>query len=335
MIQKGFYGKLFQHLYDPEIGPITHDWYHPNEWFNITKTLPDLDHYIFGDFAFIDDETCLLSYIRYTGTVGGSGSVPEGYGVLKGEFQAFNGEEPVWTWTDWSDGLPEGDGRTTYVTQMLHSSYRGERIFLTAARGDVLGGGLYMLEGPNFNNWVEIISANVENTYWNQYRDFRSLAQSENGSWLYVGTRGFSSGIGGLLLCKDPSHASDMSEWEILANDPDNTVRPFRFYENLPFWSADFLHWADPLSIDKKMTYVSSIAVDRDDRKVVYISLRDQGMSNRSGLWKYDGKSWSHLSPDQPFKGMGVSVLRINPLKPSQLLVGTDGQGLYIGDIGE
>ncbi len=240
VVQKSWYGKLFMHLYDREDGPSND----PNTWFNITKTIPELDHYLFGDFDFIDDETCLLSYIRYTGPVGLSGSVPEGYGVFKGVFQGFSAEEPIWTWMDWSDGLPEGDGYSSYAVDLLHNSYNGDRIFLTVRRTKDVGGGLFVLEGPNFTTWELIINAYIDDTYWNQYRDFRALAQSEDGSYLYVGSRGSSSGIGGLLLCKDPSRATDMRKWQVLANDPDNTIRPFQFYLNLPFWSTTFRTWA-------------------------------------------------------------------------------------------
>ena len=104
--------------------------------------------------------------------------------------------------------------------------------------------------------------------------------------------------------------------------EPDGTVA---------FYAAT---WAAPEKIDKKMTYVQSLAVDPRDRNVVYVGLRDQGMSLRAGLWRYDGRNWEHLSPDQPFVGMGIAVLEFNPCVSGQLLIGTDGQGLYIGEIG-
>ncbi len=78
------------------------------------------------------------------------------------------------------------------------------------------------------------------------------------------------------------------------------------------------------------MTYVYSLAVDPLDKKTVYVGLLDQGMSLREGLWKYDGRNWEHLSMGEMFEGMAVLVLEFNPYVPGQLLIGTDGQGLYI-----
>ncbi len=343
------YGKLFMQLYNREEGPSND----PEEWYNITKSLLEPDRYVFGDYVFIDDETCFLSYVHYNGTAGVKDIVPDGYGVLRGLFEEYDSfGEPVWTWEDWGDGLPVVDVGSTYVTSMLHNEYRGERIFLAAARNGNEGG-LYMMEGPNYNNWEPIYDGDYmdgdgedcpeddpdccpedgslcDDLDPYRYRDFRSLAQSEDGSYLYAGTRGVSSGIGGLLLCKDPSNADDMNEWEILANDPDNTIRPFEFYLNIPFWAEDFSYFGASHRIDQNLTSIASLAVDPRDREMVYVGLTDEGFSLREGLWKYDGETWEHISIDKMFEGMAASMLEFNPYVPGQLLIGTDGQGLYI-----
>jgi hypothetical protein len=377
MIGRGFYGKLFMQLVDPEEGPSSD----PAEWFNITKTisdhpeLGDPEQYLFGDFAFIDDATCLLSYIHYAGRVGavdddGYLFREDGYGVLRGVLQGWGEIEgvyqPVWHWEEWSDGLPSRDNGTTFVSEMLHNSYRGDRIFLAAARQHNEGGGLYVLEPANSATWEAIYDGDYldgcagdcadddpecnceEPTDVNRYRDFRALAESRDGSWLYVGTRGLSSGIGGLLLCTDTSRAAEvgalepdeplpavLEKWEILANDPDDTITPFEFDEDLPFWSEDFPYMAAPQNINKRITFVSSLAVDRWDKAVIYVGLSEEGMSSREGLWRYDGESWEHLSQERPFTGIGVKVLETNFSAPGQLLIGTDGQGLYIRNPGQ
>ncbi len=369
MVAKGGHGKLFMHLYDREEGPVSHDYdpVNPDEtggWFNITKSLDNLDRYLFSDFVFLDHRNCLLGYTRYTGPIGESNSVPEQCGVLKGTFAGwklvddFGIYRPIWYWEEWSNGLPAEGDRSNWVTQLLYNSYRGERIFLTISRGLSMGGGLYVAEEPDFDTWVPVYDGDFmdgdgddclegdpdccpedgslcADNDSDQFRDFRSMAQSSDGSWLYAGTRGISSGLGGLLLCTDPSHATDKRKWEILANDPeDDDSRVFRFYESLPFWSADWLYGQEGY-IDKKMTWVSSLAVDPGNREVVYVGLTGRGMSKREGLWHYDGDEWGHISADQIFEGIDILSLNFSPIVPDQLLVGTNGQGLYIRTLEE
>lgn len=260
--------------------------------------------------------------------------------------------QPVWSWDEFSNGLPAVDGKTSWVTQMLLNSYRGDRVFLAIARNNDAGGGLYLLEPPDSDTWQPIYDGDYMDgdggdgeTYGdsNRYRDFRALAQSADGSWLYAGTRGFSSGLGGLLVCKDTSLAAEvgelgeddpipavLEEWEILANDPDNTIRPFEYYLNLPFWWEDYPDHGSADYIDKKTTWVKALAVNPRNRRDVYVGLMDNGMSARAGLWRYDGRGWEHVSPNQLFKGVGILSLEFNPYVPGQLLVGTNGQGLYL-----
>ncbi len=345
------YAKLFMHLYDREEGPVSYDKENPDEtddWFNITSSLPDLDRYLFGDFTFIEDQSCLLSYLYYTGPIrgvdeNGDPSVPESYGVLKGVYdswQEIDGKlQPVWSWEECSEGLLQTvDGTNSRVTRLLYNNYKetnnpkedGRRIFLTVSWGNDAEGGLYVLEGPEFDTWTKVIHADMQDDDLKLYRDFRSLAQSADGSHLYAGTRGLSTGIGGLLLCKNPSNADDPDEWEILANDPNNIIRPFGFHLNLPFWYEDLSYWGSPDNIDKHLTHIRALAVDPRDPEVVYVGLEDEAFSSLEGLWRFDGEDWEHISSGEPFEGMGIMTLEFNTHVPGQLLIGTNGQGVYL-----
>lgn len=329
------YGKLFFYR-EPEL---------PGgqpEWFNITATLEEylgsddkLEKYIFGEFTFSNDETCFLTYIKYESVINGPRAE---YGVLRGVFVT---EDPVmkWRWEKVNDGLP--DRKLEIVkpncTDILCHNHIEQRIFLTIRRVGELppngqGGGLYMLPSPWAPTWQTVHDPDNPNIF-DDVRDFHCLAQSQDGTRLYAGTRGRSgAGIGTVLKCNDPTAPMVSSNWEIMANS--EGYFPFGFSDERPFWIDD-RGWSDQV-LEERFTHVSSIAVDPDNVNDIYITLLcEKGFMKQEGLWRYrsDLTDWFHQSLDEDFYGMGMRDVEFNPYVPGQMFFGTTGQGLYFNSV--
>jgi len=301
----------------------------PGDWTHVTSGL-DSDRYVFHDIAFASDDTCFVPYARYDGRVG-SGSSIEEFGVLRGTYDGAN-----WSWQPVNSGLEAVTSPTTVnaVGVQLLFNDRSGKLFLAARQRNVrlsgqssaisVPGGLYVLERPSGSSWR--LEFGGPGTDW---RDFRCLAQSADGSVLYAGTRGRSgAGWGSVLICENPSDAA--TTWTPLANT-DETGYPFGFVP--PFWATS---WSVEYA-NRTLTDVRALAVAPWNPHTVYVGLSCVGFMEKEGLWVYnsggDG-AWEHLSDGQTFEGQGVVSLAFGPATLDRLAIGTHGLELYEGRVG-
>ena len=344
-IQKKWYGKIFRAR---EMADGSFTWDNISKWMG--GDLGTTDYYILLDMEFTDDNTLYVAYLKYdTPFVKGQprGSV-ERYGVLKAAYDAGLDQ---WDWSDFSDGLPDLTigGGTCFVADLQFSDYAGNKLLAAIARGSGYGGGLYEFDLDAGSQWDVVIPGVVGES---EIRDFRALALSSDGSILYAGSRGRSSGIGALVRCSDMTDITfggwdDVTDnWEVLINDPTipapNATNLLGLHENNPYWEFDYTwvpsgegtRYGEDAYIDERVTHIDCLAVDPRHANVVYIGMMREGFAKTEGLWRYDGYQGTcgNLTTGL-LEGMGIDCLAFNPYVEGQLCFGTTGRGFYFNGI--
>lgn len=314
MVQKNQPAKLFM--------------YRSGVWTNITGGIPDLDHHLFGDFTFGNDNTCYLIYTKFNDRVGYSGVRPLETGVYKGVYSSG-----VWTWSTLNTGLSDtevdfnrfGDqiAYNAYANRvMLACGFRNGYLYGSGDQTVVTHGGLFYLDGLSDTSWSACFDGHS-----GDFRDFRSIGLS-SGSYMYAGTRGRSgSGIGSVLKCTNPR--STPMTWTALANTSAADI-PFGF--QVPFWADAAYNYStwDQYAVNKIMTDVRAIVLDPNDPNTIYVGLCGVNFPQKIGLWRMNANgTWQHLSANELFVGMQVPRLAIKGRDTTTLVVGTSGQELY------
>jgi hypothetical protein len=130
---------------------------------------------------------------------------------------------------------------------------------------------------------------------------------------------------GTVFKCTNPE--ADTTTWDALANTPSS---------GYPFgWSTPAGKSWHTDSSNKYLTVVEALAVDPRDTNTVYVGLQAAGLRDQEGAWKYDGSTWSHLSANMDFEGVGVVALATSEATvDSMLAIGTHGLELYFQALG-
>lgn len=296
-------------------------------WHDITASL-DTRVMLMQDFALLDDDTVLFTYIAYDDCVACDGRRLDGAGVMVGRYDPGAGS---WSWGERSDGLlfedqDSGQQWNVVGSALLVHEPTG-RVFLAAQdyvlstssanvseRLDVKGG-LYLLDSAADSDW-ELVYGGPD-TEW---KDFRALASDADGAVLYAGTRGRATGWGAVHRCADPT------AWEPMMH-VDEGDTPFGF--QVPFWAEG--SW-DAQDANRKLTAVRALAVAPWDPGVIFAGLATEGFMAQEGLWAYDLRgdgAWEQLSADAAFAGMDVAVLAFSPADERRLVVATGGQEMF------
>jgi hypothetical protein len=300
-----------------------------DDWHNLTGDLSNPERYVFYDFVFTGTDSCFVSYAKYDDEVGSGYDDLLDFGVVRGTYDTLSCE---WTWSDWNDGLTARSDPTSNApgVAFLYHEDSG-RIFLGARQTNALfsgeseavsvPGGLYMLESPTDTDWELIFGG--EGSEW---QDVRCLAESFDGEVVYAGTRGCPcSMVGTVFKCTNPD--STPTTWTALANTP-TAGYPFG-------WATPAgKQWSEESS-NKWLTVVEALAVDPRDANTIYAGLTRIGFRDQEGVWKYDGSSWTHMSANTAFEGVGVGALATSDATvDSMLLIGTEGLELYFRELG-
>jgi len=284
-------------------------------WTNVSATIPDLDHYLFGDLTFSDDQTIFAVYKRYNMRVTDSATVDDN-GVVRFDYDDNTG---TWNHTYVNNGLGNTGGNRAYGEGISFNQFSG-RIFLAArdinSPDGIKRGSLYYLPSSNDSVWTPAFSTSDSTSF----RDVRCIGQSRYGNTMYIGTRGHSlAGYGTVLKCTDPS-----STPLVVTPMVNSTINNCYFDFDVP---AGFT-WTD-LVANQRLTHVKSLTVDPENKDKVYVGLSCYNFMAKEGLWFYDGTDWEHLSDGEIFQGMGVACSTIRTTTPKRLAIGTDGQEIY------
>ncbi len=320
------------------------------DWHNVTSSFdadPDvgglkLEFLQLGDFAFVSDDEVWVIYTEFDRSLRTSptGAKRIGAGVLRGEHSAGS-----WDWSLVNAGLGVTDAtipetRNTQGQAILYNPPSG-RVFLAARNvkynelspAASINGGVFAAD-PTAGSitWERIVDPDTTN-----YRDFYSIAQYEGstgtfGATIYAGGRGRSTGHGTVLRWANPG--ADYTAWSPIAND---TTTPFDFA--VPFsrdaqWSP--APW-DATTANRKLTDVRALAVHPGNKDVIVAGLYSPNLNEQVGLWRWHANQnppWTHLSPDEAFEGIGVSILAFSPTVTNRLVLGTNGQELHYKTVG-
>lgn len=323
-----------------------------DQWHNATYQLNQVEslyNLMFSDFIFTDDDTCFLTYQLYDMRVGEPGQRLVEFGVFRGIYADDGGgyTNLNWTWEKVNDGLlyaPDWstDSFNSSAYKILYNEPSG-RVFLAcrdyvvksetavgiSTRFDVKGA-LFYLESSAADTWQHAFGGNG---YYSEadstaYMDFRSIAQAADGSILYAGTRGRSTGWGSVLSCVDPT--GDPTTWQALANEDD-----FPFGFEAPFWADGSMpgeqNWSHE-NANRRMTSIRALAVDPWNPQVVFAGMKADGFESANGLWVYNRNSsgqWEHLSQNSQLTGMGVQQLAFSPHEMGRLAIAASCHELY------
>lgn len=301
------YGKLLMYREPPGQHP---------EWGNVmvddlgSPLIDDLDNTKFLDIVFADRSTCFVTTMHYT-------AAGDTAGVLRG---THNGS---WTWENVTGDIPH---HRRHFTDILVNHDQGTRVFVaTPWAGAADAGGVWVLEDINGDDWSPVSLA--AGTGYN-FRNIKCLAQSSDGSRIYVGAGtntwipgGIDSGV---IKCTNPADATDPASWVFLANSTG-----FEYGSHPPIWIDDMPATWD---LDTQMYHVSALAVSPTNPDVVYAGLNGFGFASIEGVWRHDGNTWFFDSQGEDYNGAGALRLAFNPYQPGQLVYGTIGLGLLFKD---
>ena len=299
-----------------------------SNWRNITATWDTTDTTIY-DFEFVDDETIVAACWHWNS----SGRFDDVGARIGTSTDGVN-----WTWTAVNSGLenpqhPGEAGLRAHGRRLLHLPGTS-RVLLASMHyyatpgntahgvgGNVnVRGGLFCLDtsAPPPIAWETWLHGDSDP----RARGVRSLALDASGTVLYAGTNGHSGGTGsiGTVLKAVGPFTNPPAVWETLANE---TAPSYDFEENF------YRNWAVGLELDQRMTHILSLAVSPLDPDRVYAGMNAARFDPRNGLWRYDPArdAWEHLAGNfNEGCATGIQVLEFDPVDPTTLLCGTDGE---------
>ncbi len=293
----------------------------------------DRDLFLFEDFAFDGDGVILVSYSKYD-----TQQPPQRaeVGVLRGQ-KVFSGPNPWdnpgdWTWTTFNNGLVDPETGFNRTPEKILFNAATNTFFMAARNnvspvvGSVDGGLLYLgQDGGGAPLWIQVFPSNGAPGI--RYEDFRSLAQSADGSVLYAGTNGRQVGNGVVIKCA-ASLATNPANW-IEISDGLSFGFDIRFFNKSPWttpeWTLD--------QTGRELADVRSLAVDPTNSNVVYAGLHSFGSLEEEGVWRYEsGTTWTPMAAS-PLRGIGVYSLLFNPIDATELLIGTSGNDVFTLDV--
>jgi hypothetical protein len=267
------------------------------------------DNMGFGDLLAVGD-TLYAAYAEYQTSLlvtEASMNTLLAAGVMRG-ISADGGS--TFSWAAWDTGLP---GNTLIQAVRLLRKKDTGQILVTDKSGLFLSDS----SAPT-GAWTQIFPA----TGYTDYHDFRSIAQSKDGSVIYAGMRGRELlGIGGVLRLDSGTDPAVQSNWDLITFG-----NPFEFTN--PYGES----WANPGDV---LTFVSALAVNPLDDQCVFAGLLNTtGAMEQEGLWVYNyhgSNAWNRYPADTPIRGLGVLALGFTGAGSiaRTLYAGTAGHDLY------
>lgn len=162
----------------------------------------------------------------------------------------------------------------------------------------------------------------------------RCVAADSAGTVLYVGTAGDQNTsssnpdhvVGTVLRLPDPHLDAAEGEWQVLANDGEDT---FDFGSARHFYRPD---WSGQETADR-MTVVWALAVDPRNPTIVYAGLSCGRYHIRNGVWRYMSGLWDQIAGQGEGLHEQVLDLEFDTQDPSRLYVGTNGGYVAVLDV--
>jgi len=279
-------------------------------WEFIGGTLTDPEYYLFYDMTMKSDTELYVNYRKYDAPVGSHTNQVES-GVMA---YTYNGS--TWSTSFLNTGLPANK----VLSDLLYHS-QSNRLFLTANHSH--GGIWYCDFDVTPLTWVKCVGPDDAGVPASQdiWGDVNCLAQSDDGSTIYAGTRGRSAdGYGTVLKCTQAGIA--MPLWTPQVNQ---TVNDLEFGFTVPTHQGWTLHQAN-----KNLTSVQDILVTAGNADTYYLSLGSNYgyLQNAKSLWYYNGSKYSKVDSNEDFEGITVSALEMT--SDNYLVVGTSGLETWV-----
>ena len=240
-----------------------------------------------------------------------------------------------WVWTQWNAPLEI----SKRIEAIKHIPGTNKLVAVAGSNGKGSWGGILCFDIEDINGYEVWVDGAVGNPtdLQNACADARCLEVDEAGTVLYVGTRGVSyfrqdyrCVTGTVLRLSGPfDETPEADDWEILANNLDNSFNVsdnnYHTGASSPWpWTSFTNEHA------RRMTDISSLAIDKRDPRVVYAGFGSYPVHSSNGVWKYDDGTWVKLLGENSHPNRPLFAMVIDSANPEVLYAGTaGGEGTY------
>ncbi|MDP6802923.1 MAG: FlgD immunoglobulin-like domain containing protein [Gemmatimonadota bacterium] len=323
-------------------------------WKNATNNPSwDITNSMIRDFVVTPDSTIFAAYWRFEDHPYNPGRlVWSDMGVMRGDWDEVISS---WYWTEVNDGLATDStsawapalrrhgkqlfllpGTTKVLLGAIHWSADHSNSALPSGVSAAVRGGLFCLDSTEDTSWAGWLVGSESSAGWleDSARDVRSIAATPDGSALYVGTRGHSTGIGTLLRAGGgpfvgPGAAPVPADWTMHANE-DGTSGSFGFDE------VYYRNWTG-LELERRMTNLAELAVHPDDPDVVFAGMAAARYHPKNGVWMHRIGTgvWTAMAGNGTPPLANCQAIGFDTHDSSKLVYGTNGEEWWQIDISE